>query len=270
MFGFERPGGVPCLRSGLSALKSSVFAVAHRSGVLSGLEDYGLSIKAYVSSNHEWLPAAVFGVFTVMNTLRILAYVPQMLKAAQDANGASAISYATWTLFLISHLTTIAYALVGPGDLVMALVFAANALACLAIISITWVNRRQFSVRLAQDSKIADWSPECATLRASARADATPFPCTVRAGSRRFRCRNAPYVRGRRRFPLLPLGRITISAANKSPRCERLEVERLSEGDRMKLIGDSYRCAGSGVFIHRRGATADCHQVQPRRVAGLA
>jgi hypothetical protein len=34
----------------------SVFAVAHRSAVLSVLEDFGFSIKAYVSSNHEWLP----------------------------------------------------------------------------------------------------------------------------------------------------------------------------------------------------------------------
>ena len=144
----------------------SVFAVAHRSAVLSVLEDFGFSIKAYVSSNHEWLPGAVFGVFTVMNTLRILAYVPQMLKAAQDANGASAISYATWTLFLISHLTTIAYAVVVPGDLVMAAVFLANALACLAIISITWVSRRRFDARLAQGSKIVDGSPDCAALRA--------------------------------------------------------------------------------------------------------
>ena len=188
----------------------SVFAVAHRSAVLSVLDDYGLSIKAYVSNNHEWLPAAVFGAFTVMNTLRILAYVPQMLKAAQDANGASAISYATWTLFLISHLTTIAYALVGPGDLVMALVFAANTLACLAIISITWVKRRRFAARLVQGPKIVDWSPECATLRASARAGERRFPCTGRAGSRRLRCRSSPYVRGRRSLPLLPLGRTTM------------------------------------------------------------
>jgi hypothetical protein len=188
----------------------SVFAVAHGSAVLSVLEDYGLSIKAYVSNNHEWLPAAVFGAFTVMNTLRILAYVPQMLKAAQDANGASAISYATWTLFLISHLTTIAYALVGLGDLVMALVFAANTLACLAIISITWVKRRRFGARLAHGSEILDWSADCAALRPPTRAGEPPFPCTGRAGSRRFGCRNAPYVRGRRRLPLLPLDRTTM------------------------------------------------------------
>jgi len=188
---------------------ASVFAVVQRTGAVSGLEDYGLSIKAYLNSNHEWLPAAVFGVFTVMNTLRIVAYVPQMFKAAQDANGASAISYATWTLFLISHLTTIAYALVGLGDLVMALVFAANALACLAIISITWVKRRQFCVRLAQDY-VPDWSADCAEHRPQARAGAPPLPSTIRSGSQRLRCCNAPYIRGRRRFPLLPLDRTNI------------------------------------------------------------
>jgi hypothetical protein len=35
-----------------------------------------------------------------------------MRKFAEDANGASAVSYTTWTLFLISHLTTISCALV--------------------------------------------------------------------------------------------------------------------------------------------------------------
>jgi hypothetical protein len=196
---------------------SSVFAVVQRTGALSGLENYGLGIKAYLNSNHEWLPAAVFGVFTVMNTLRILAYVPQMFKAAQDANGASAISYATWTLFLISHLTTIAYALVGLGDLVMALVFAANALACLAIISITLVKRRQFSVRLAQDSAIPDWSSKCATLRAPARADATPFPSTVRSGSQRLRCRNSSIHPWKAKAPLAAAGPDNHKCSEQEP-----------------------------------------------------
>jgi hypothetical protein len=117
-------------------------------GLMGWLENSGLGIKAYFSSHHEWVPAAVFGAFTLTNSLRVLAYVPQMLKAAQDGNGASAVSYSTWTLFLISHLTTIAYALVCPGDLVMAFIFLANAFACLTIIAITFVKRRRYAARL--------------------------------------------------------------------------------------------------------------------------
>jgi len=70
-----------------------------------------------------------------------------MLKAAQDVNGASAVSCSTWTLFLISHVTTIAYALVCPGDLVMALIFLANAFACLTIIVIIVLKRRRYAAR---------------------------------------------------------------------------------------------------------------------------
>ena len=116
--------------------------------VTGSLDEYGGGIKAYFSSHHEWVSGAVFCAFTLTNSLRILAYVPQMLKAAQDHNGASAVSYSTWTLFLISHLTTIAYALVCPGDLMMAFIFLANAFACLTIIAITFVKRRRYAARL--------------------------------------------------------------------------------------------------------------------------
>ena len=78
---------------------------------------------------------------------RILAYVPQMLTVAKDINGASGISYTTWTLFLMSHLTTIAYAIIYLGDLVMALIFLGNVLACLAIIAITFVKPRRYAAR---------------------------------------------------------------------------------------------------------------------------
>lgn len=110
----------------------------------------GIGAKIYLSGNDEWLRSAVFGAFTLVNALRILAYVPQMLTAAKDTNGASGISCATWTLFLVSHLTTIIYAIVYLGDTVMASIFFGNALACLAVIAITFVKRRQYAARLMQ------------------------------------------------------------------------------------------------------------------------
>jgi hypothetical protein len=115
--------------------------------VTGSLDDYGRGIKAYFSNHHEWVAGAVFGAFTLANSLRVLAYVPQILKAAQDENGASAVYCSTWTLFLISHVTTIAYALVCPGDLVMAFIFLANAFACLTIIVIIVLKRRRYTAR---------------------------------------------------------------------------------------------------------------------------
>ena len=52
-------------------------------------------------------------VFTIVNTLRFLAYVPQVTKALKDQSGAEAISFATWGLFLGSHLSGMAYAVAG-------------------------------------------------------------------------------------------------------------------------------------------------------------
>lgn len=110
------------------------------------LKNYGMVAKTYVGINYQWLPATVLGLFTLVNSIRIFAYVPQMVTAAKDVNGASGVSYITWALFLLSHVTTIAYAIVDQGDLVMAFIFLGNALACLAIIMITLIKRRRYSL----------------------------------------------------------------------------------------------------------------------------
>ena len=55
---------------------------------------------------------ATLAVFTLFNSLRFLAYVPQIIKAIKDQSGAEAISFGTWALFLASHLSAMAYAIV--------------------------------------------------------------------------------------------------------------------------------------------------------------
>lgn len=143
----------------LSVPKSSVHKPERRIGIgwISGILALALSAialgigaKIYLNGNDEWLRSAVFGAFMLVNSLRILAYVPQMLTAAKDVNGASGISCATWTLFLVSHLTTISYAIVYLNDFVTALIFFGNALACLAVITITFIKRRQYATHLVQ------------------------------------------------------------------------------------------------------------------------
>ena len=74
--------------------------------------------------------------FATCNSLRIFAYLPQMLKAARDANGASAISFTTWGLFLAANLSTAAYAIVNQSDWWMAGCFVLNALCCFLILTI--------------------------------------------------------------------------------------------------------------------------------------
>jgi uncharacterized protein with PQ loop repeat len=77
-------------------------------------------------------------LFAACNFIRLFAYLPQIYKAATDKNGASAISYTTWGLFLIAHLSTIAYALVNRSDWWLAICFTGNALCCLAILAVAY------------------------------------------------------------------------------------------------------------------------------------
>jgi hypothetical protein len=80
-------------------------------------------------------------VFTLCNSLRVVAYVPQIARAAVDRSGAEAISFGTWGLFLISHMSATAYAVVNKEDWTMASVFLGNAIGCGAILLIAGYKR---------------------------------------------------------------------------------------------------------------------------------
>lgn len=74
--------------------------------------------------------------FTLCNSVRVVAYVPQITKAAADQTGAQAISFTTWGLFFFSNISALAYALVNKDDWTLASMFFANAIGCAAIIAI--------------------------------------------------------------------------------------------------------------------------------------
>jgi len=88
-------------------------------------------------------------LFAGSNFLRLFAYVPQIRKAAVDENGASAISYTTWSLFLVANLSTIAYGIV-RGDWKLAACFTANAVCCGVILAVAWLKRRSHARRMAR------------------------------------------------------------------------------------------------------------------------
>jgi hypothetical protein len=85
--------------------------------------------------------------FTLCNSLRVVAYVPQIAKAARDRSGAEAISLGTWGLFLVSHTSALAYALVNQHDWTMASVFLSNAVGCGVILLIAAWRRVQYRRR---------------------------------------------------------------------------------------------------------------------------
>ena len=88
------------------------------------------------------LEEITLALFAACNSIRVVAYVPQILKAATDKNGASSISFMTWFLFLIAHLSTVAYAIINRSDWGLAACFAINAVCCVAILVIAYWKRR--------------------------------------------------------------------------------------------------------------------------------
>ncbi|WP_293809271.1 hypothetical protein [uncultured Bosea sp.] len=103
--------------------------------------------------------------FALCNAVRALAYLPQILRIIQDPDGARAISCATWSLFAISHLTTVAYALLAAHDWTMAAVFGVNALACATIIGLTLYKRRREQRRSGVEIVIGEAAGRSSTSR---------------------------------------------------------------------------------------------------------
>jgi uncharacterized protein with PQ loop repeat len=104
-------------------------------------------------------PADVaLGLFTLCNTMRVFAYVPQIVRIRQDQQGASAISYTTWGLFLISNLSTVAYGLLVVNDWRLVAVFAANTFCCVAILGLTAWKRAVFKAA-RQLASVSSGSP---------------------------------------------------------------------------------------------------------------
>lgn len=87
----------------------------------------------------------IFGLFAASNAVRLFAYIPQLVRIVRDTTGAMAISYWTWGLFAVSHLSTVAYAVVVIDDSTVALIFSLNTAFCVAIVGMTAFKRWRFS-----------------------------------------------------------------------------------------------------------------------------
>jgi hypothetical protein len=88
--------------------------------------------------------------FTICNSVRVVAYVPQITRTVVDQSGAQAISFTTWGIFLISNVSATAYALVNQNDWAMAGMFLANTACCAAILGLGAWKRFQHRKRPAR------------------------------------------------------------------------------------------------------------------------
>jgi hypothetical protein len=83
-----------------------------------------------------------FLLFAVFSSVRVVSYLPQIWRVAQDTNGASAISYATWSLWTGANVATAFYAVVNLGDRWLATVSSVYAACCVCVIALTFAKRR--------------------------------------------------------------------------------------------------------------------------------
>lgn len=89
------------------------------------------------------LADVTLALFTLFNGVRLISYFPQICRILRDGNGATAISYATWTMWCGCHIATGLYATVNLGDWPLAAASALYAACCLTVIGITAVKRQR-------------------------------------------------------------------------------------------------------------------------------
>lgn len=86
----------------------------------------------------EEIAIALFGLF---GTIKIIGYLLQIARIATDPGPAAGVSMMAWTIFGMSHASTVAYALLAMHDWRMAALFAANVLCCVTIVVLLWLKR---------------------------------------------------------------------------------------------------------------------------------
>ena len=72
--------------------------------------------------------------FAAFNLLRLVSYFPQIVAVARDQNGATAISFSCWTIWIGANTSTAIYAWTKLADGNLALVSAFNAACCLVVL----------------------------------------------------------------------------------------------------------------------------------------
>jgi hypothetical protein len=97
-----------------------------------------------------YLSETTLVLFSLFNVLRLGSYVPQIARVATDTEGARAISYSTWSIWIGANGSTAAYAIVNITDWTLFAVSAVNALGCAAVVLLTMWKRHQFARRSAR------------------------------------------------------------------------------------------------------------------------
>jgi hypothetical protein len=92
-----------------------------------------------------YLPEITLVLFSLFNVLRLGSYLPQIARVASDTEGAKAISYPTWCVWIGANVSTAAYAVINITDWTLFAISVVNALGCTTVVLLTIWKRRQFA-----------------------------------------------------------------------------------------------------------------------------
>lgn len=94
---------------------------------------------------------AISIAFGAFNILRLGSYGPQIVAVARDQNGATAISFTCWTIWVCANVSTGLYAWVNLGDAALTIISGFNASCCITVLMIAAYKR--FVTRAAAPSR---------------------------------------------------------------------------------------------------------------------
>ena len=85
-------------------------------------------------------------LYVVVNALRIVFYIPQIMAIARCQNGAVSNSLATWGYFAISHWVAVMYFTIGQRDHLALMISLGNAIAVSVLVgTILWRRDQKIS-----------------------------------------------------------------------------------------------------------------------------
>jgi hypothetical protein len=98
------------------------------------------------------LVAAAFGLF---NVLRLASYFLQVVAVARDQNGATAISFSCWSIWIGANAATAMYAWLNLRDVPLAVVSAFNGICCGVVLTLALYKRAAARVRRSGSPSLA-------------------------------------------------------------------------------------------------------------------
>jgi len=107
-------------------------------------------------SNIVWI------MFAAFSAIRMVSYVPQILRIAQDCSGATAISYSTWSIWLGANITMALHAAINLNDVWLAFVTASYGICCAIVIALTAFKRMAHRRRVERAAQANPASPHSA------------------------------------------------------------------------------------------------------------